>query len=62
VRLWVRLSSFIGDEAYETYSFGGLSLCWLVFVSLTQSRVMWEEGTSNEKMSPSDWLGRYFLL
>ena len=34
--------------------------CWPVYIILTQSRVMWEEGTSNEKMSPSDWFVVYF--
>lgn len=29
-------------------------VCWLVYVNLTQARVIGEEGTSLEKMSPKD--------
>lgn len=37
-------------------------LSWLVFVSVTRTRVIWEEGTSVEKMSPSDWPGLWTSL
>lgn len=42
-------------------------LCWLVsFVNLTQAGVIWEEGTSNDKMLPSYYpvglLWRHFLV
>lgn len=30
-------------------------MCWYIFVSLTQTRVTLEEGTSVEALSPSDW-------
>ena len=28
----------------------------VIFVTMTHSRVGWEEGTSDERMPPSDWL------
>lgn len=31
-------------------------VCWLVFVSLIQTRVTWEEAPSAEELSQSDWL------
>lgn len=30
-------------------------ISWLAFVLLTQAGVIWGEGISTEKMSPSDW-------
>ena len=30
-------------------------LFWLVFVNVTQARVIWEEGTLKEDLAPSDW-------
>lgn len=30
-------------------------VCWLVFVNLTETRVIWEEDTSIRELDPSDW-------
>jgi hypothetical protein len=37
------------------------NLCGLVFVSLTQTRVIWEEGITVEEFPPSDWHTGIFL-
>lgn len=31
------------------------TVCWLVFRQFTQTRATWEEGTSVEELSSSDW-------
>jgi hypothetical protein len=39
-------------------------LCCYLYVNLTQARVIWEEGTRTEKVSPPDWpmaCGAFFL-
>jgi hypothetical protein len=40
----------------------GLFVGWFVFVNLSQGRVTWEEGTSTEKMLPSECSVGIFLI
>lgn len=42
-RLWLNIDVF-------AYKVDRKSMCWEFCVNLTENRVIWEEGTSNEKM------------
>lgn len=59
---WFYLASesyyFFWSVSYYHLEF--LHVCWFIFVSLTHTRVTWEEGFSIEKLVPSYWpVGMY---